>query len=96
MNAISSSSREVAGVLKSLDEIAFNTNILALNAAVEAARAGEAGASFSVVADEVRSLAKRAAEAAKHSADIVDKTIGDVANGVQYVALAHESFQEVS
>jgi hypothetical protein len=96
MNAISASSREVAGVLKSLDEIAFNTNILALNAAVEAARAGQAGAGFSVVADEVRSLAKRAAEAARHSAEIVDKTIGDVANGVQYVTLAREAFQEVS
>ncbi len=96
MNAISSSSREVAGVLKSLDEIAFNTNILALNAAVEAARAGEAGAGFSVVADEVRSLSKRAAEAARHSADIIEKTIGDVANGVQYVTLAHGAFKEVS
>ena len=96
MNAISASSREVAGVLKSLDEIAFNTNILALNAAVEAARAGQAGAGFSVVADEVRSLAKRAAAAAQHSSEIVEKTIGDVANGVQYVALAHEAFQDVS
>lgn len=96
MNAISSSSKEVAGVLKSLDEIAFNTNILALNAAVEAARAGHAGAGFSVVADEVRSLARRAAEAARHSGEIIDKTIGDVANGVQYVALAHGAFQEVS
>jgi methyl-accepting chemotaxis protein len=96
MNAISTSSREVAGVLKSLDEIAFNTNILALNAAVEAARAGQAGAGFSVVADEVRSLARRAADAARHSAEIVDKTIADVANGVQYVTLAHEAFQEVS
>lgn len=96
MNAISSSSREVSGVLKSLDEIAFNTNILALNAAVEAARAGEAGAGFSVVADEVRSLARRAAEAARHSAEIIDKTIADVANGVQYVSLAHEAFRAVS
>ena len=96
MNAISTSSREVAGVLKSLDEIAFNTNILALNAAVEAARAGEAGAGFSVVADEVRALARRAAEASRHSAQIVEKTITDVANGVQYVTMAHNAFQEVS
>jgi methyl-accepting chemotaxis protein len=63
---------------------------------VEAARAGEAGAGFSVVADEVRSLARRAADAARHSAEIVDKTIADVANGVQYVTLAHDAFQEVS
>jgi methyl-accepting chemotaxis protein len=96
MAAISASSREVASVMKSLDEIAFHTNILALNAAVEAARAGQAGAGFSVVADEVRSLAKRAADAARHSAEIIDKTIGDVANGVQYVSLAHEAFGDVS
>lgn len=96
MGEISTSSREVSGVLKSLDEISFNTNILALNAAVEAARAGEAGAGFSVVADEVRSLAKRAAEAARHSAEIIEKTIDDVSKGVKYVALAREAFQEAS
>lgn len=96
MTEIADSSREVAGVLKSLDEIAFNTNILALNAAVEAARAGAAGASFSVVADEVRSLARRAAEAARHSADIIDKTIGDIFHGVDLVGTAHAAFREVA
>jgi methyl-accepting chemotaxis protein len=96
MDTISKSSQQVSVVLKSIDEIAFNTNILALNAAVEAARAGEAGAGFSVVADEVRSLARRAAEAARRSAEIVEKTIQDVTSGVQLVAQAHGAFQEVS
>jgi methyl-accepting chemotaxis protein len=96
MEAISKSSNQVAGVLKSIDEIAFHTNILALNAAVEAARAGEAGAGFSVVADEVRALAHRAAEAARQSAEIVEKTIGDVSQGVKLVAAAHQAFSEVS
>ena len=96
MDRISKSSNEVATVLKSIDEIAFHTNILALNAAVEAARAGQAGAGFSVVADEVRSLAHRAAEAARQSADIVEKTIADVGKGVEFVGVAHHAFENVS
>jgi methyl-accepting chemotaxis protein len=96
MDAISKSSNQVAVVLKSIDEIAFHTNILALNAAVEAARAGEAGAGFSVVADEVRSLAHRAADAARQSAEMVEKTITDVSQGVKLVSEAHRAFSEVS
>ena len=96
MDLVSKSSNQVAGVLKSIDEIAFHTNILALNAAVEAARAGEAGAGFSVVADEVRALAQRAAEAARNSAEIIEKTIADVDRGVGLVSQAHHSFQLVS
>ncbi|PWU00253.1 MAG: hypothetical protein C5B51_25315 [Terriglobia bacterium] len=96
MALISKSSNQVAGVLKSIDEIAFHTNILALNAAVEAARAGEAGAGFSVVADEVRALAQRAADAARNSAEIIERTIADVSKGVGLVSQAHESFQKVS
>ena len=96
MNLISKSSNQVAGVLKNIDEIAFHTNILALNAAVEAARAGQAGAGFSVVADEVRSLAHRAAEAARNSGSIIEQTVGDVSKGVALVGQAHAAFQEVS
>jgi methyl-accepting chemotaxis protein len=96
MDAICQSSRQVAGVLKSIDDIAFHTNILALNAAVEAARAGAAGAGFSVVADEVRFLAQRASEAARRSADIIEKTIAGVNVGVKQAMLAHDAFAAVS
>jgi methyl-accepting chemotaxis protein len=96
MNLISKSSSQVAAVLKSIDEIAFHTNILALNAAVEAARAGEAGAGFSVVADEVRSLAHRAAEAARSSGDIIERTIADVNKGVELATVAHGAFSLVT
>jgi len=96
MNLISKSSSQVASVLKDIDEIAFHTNILSLNAAVEAARAGPAGAGFSVVADEVRSLAHRAADAARNSGAIIERTLGDVSKGVVLVSHAHLAFQEVS
>jgi methyl-accepting chemotaxis protein len=96
MDIIQRSSKQVVGVLKNLDQIAFQTNILALNAAVEAARAGEAGSGFSVVADEVRSLARRSTDSARQSAEIIEKTIADVGKGVALVSRAHEAFGEVS
>ena len=95
MADIERSSSDVAKIVKSIDEIAFQTNILALNAAVEAARAGEAGAGFAVVADEVRSLAQRSAMAAHESAEKIEASIRNSRMGAVSLERVHESLGQI-
>ena len=86
MDGIRTSSTDIAKIIKTIDEIAFQTNILALNAAVEAARAGEAGAGFAVVAEEVRALAQRSASAARETAGKIEAAVQKSEEGVRVSA----------
>jgi len=95
MNEIKTSSDDIGKIIKTIDEIAFQTNILALNAAVEAARAGEAGMGFAVVADEVRNLAQRSAQAAKETAGKIQGAIEKTAQGVEISAKVGAQLQEI-
>jgi methyl-accepting chemotaxis protein len=95
MEAIKAASKDITKILKTIDEIAFQTNILALNAAVEAARAGEAGAGFAVVADEVRSLAQRSAAAAKETAAKIEDSVAKSEQGSRLSADVAKSFSAI-
>jgi len=95
MEAIKVSSDDIAKIIKTIDEIAFQTNILALNAAVEAARAGEAGMGFAVVADEVRNLAQRCAQAAKETSGKIEGAISKSGQGVEITLKVAATLNEI-
>ena len=95
MATIDSSSKKIQEIIHIIDDIAFQTNILALNAAIEAARAGEAGKGFSVVADEVRELAGKSADAAKQTTDLIHSTMESVAQGKRNTESTAEVFKKI-
>ena len=94
-NNIARSSAQISSIIKTIEDIAFQTNILALNASVEAARAGEAGKGFSVVADEVGSLASKSAEAASSTGMLIGRSIEDVKTGTESTNLTISAMQVI-
>ncbi len=96
MDELTAVSHEIQKIIKTIDEIAFQTNLLSLNAAVEAARAGESGAGFAVVAGEVRNLAMRSAEAAKNTADLIEGAVRKIARGSEMADSAAEAFAQLA
>jgi methyl-accepting chemotaxis protein len=96
ISEIKKSSDRIANIIKVIDDIAFQTNILALNAAIEAARAGDAGVGFAVVAEEVRNLAGRSAQAAKDTSAMIEANIELSANGVSITEKIKEALSEIT
>ncbi|MFN7939568.1 MAG: methyl-accepting chemotaxis protein [Bryobacteraceae bacterium] len=96
MTEINTQSDKISKIIRTIDEIAFQTNILALNAAVEAARAGEAGMGFAVVADEVRNLAQRCAQAAKDTATLIEESIVKSNDGKTKVDQVATAIREIT
>jgi methyl-accepting chemotaxis protein len=95
MGEINQSSKKIADIITTIDEIAFQTNLLALNAAVEAARAGEQGRGFAVVAAEVRNLAQRSASAAKEIKNLIQDSVRKVENGTDLVNKSGQTLSEI-
>ncbi len=95
MQTISSTSEKISEIIKTIDDIAFQTNILALNAAVEAARAGEAGKGFSVVAEEVRNLSSKSAAAANNTTELIKKSVDAVSVGTRMTDETAKAMQDV-